>query len=107
MYKTFELFDKPSIKLVVVCCNTHRLQTGSLTDSESVDSTLSVPSLTADKENLKGRNPASKIDRRFPEKVLLFFLSAIIPNVNLAIPQQEQEQAPQQGPLQATEWTDV
>ena len=37
--------------------------------------------------------------------IVCIFLSAIIPNVNLAGPQQEQEQAPRQGPLQATEWT--
>ena len=36
---------------------------------------------------------------------ICIFLSAIIPNVNLAGPQQEQEQAPRQGPRQATEWT--
>ena len=37
--------------------------------------------------------------------ILFIFLGAIIPCVNLAGPQQEQEQAPQQGPLKATEWT--
>ena len=37
--------------------------------------------------------------------IICIFLSAIIPNVNLADPQQEQEQAPRQGLQQATEWT--
>ena len=37
--------------------------------------------------------------------IICIFLSAIIPNVNLAGPQQEQEQAPRQGQRQATEWT--
>ena len=36
--------------------------------------------------------------------IVCTFLSAIIRNVNLAGPQQEQEQAPRQGPPQATEW---
>ena len=39
--------------------------------------------------------------------IICIFLSAIIPNVNIAGPQQEQEQAPQQGQRQATEWTNT
>ena len=35
--------------------------------------------------------------------IVCIFLSAIIPNVNLAGPQQEQEQAPRQGPQQVTQ----
>ena len=37
--------------------------------------------------------------------IICIFLSAIIQNVNLAGPQQEQEPAPRQGQRQATEWT--
>ena len=36
--------------------------------------------------------------------IICIFLSAIIPYVNLAGPQQGQEQAPRQGLQQATEW---
>ena len=37
--------------------------------------------------------------------MLYFFFSIIVWNVNLTGPQKRQEQAPQQGPQQATEWT--
>ena len=37
--------------------------------------------------------------------IICIFLSAIILNVNLTGPQQEQEQAPHQGQQQATEWS--
>ena len=37
--------------------------------------------------------------------IICMFLTAIIPNVNLAGPQQEQEEAAREGPRQATAWT--